>query len=234
MAGEMDSDRTCGGKDAVGSVSSGGGEGSEPVSVPTPDISDPDPQTRKIQAPTPRWESFATGGVNYTFEHLTDFEFICQDADGGDHAVLVSFTDHVFTRGGVDADRVVDAFPDCSRIPHGYLCPVRYQMSLRLPELIEHIARQKVWCLSGADRYGQVSVVDEQGVKQLYAVIFTLDRMKGRTQSLRMLIRSAHLCDRKPPDTFGEVKFSNLVKLRIENKHPSKNYGRSRKRPKMP
>jgi hypothetical protein len=49
-----------------------------------------------------------------------------------------------------------------------------------------------------------------------------------------MLVRSAYICDDEPPDTYGEVKFSNLVKLRVSGKHPRKVTDRGRKRPKMP
>lgn len=233
MAQESDGDQAVMAKD-VAIVTSDVSEAQEPVSVPQPKVSGLDPHTRKERVSVARWAPFTTGSVDYTFDHLADFEFTCEDSDGVERAVLVSFTDHVFTRDAVAADQVGDAFPGCSRTPRGYLCPVRHRMSLRLPELIERVTRQRVWCLSGHDRYAQISVEDDQGIKQLYAVIFTLDRLKGRTQVLQMLIRSAHICDRKTPDTFGEVRFTSLVKLRIENRHPKKISDRNRKRPKMP
>lgn len=201
--------------------------------MPSPVVTTPDPATRR-KAARPRWEPFDLGAVRYTFDHLGDFAFTCRDADGGEREVLVVFTDHVFTRNAEPGDRAGDAFPDCSRTPHGYVCPTRYRMSFQLPALIEQVAARKVWLLTGADRYAHLPVVDDHGRQMLYAVIFTLDRLKGREQPLVMRVRSAHLYDRKPPDTFGEVKFERLVKLRLENKHPPRINDRGRRRPRMP
>ena len=148
--------------------------------------------------------------------------------------MLVTFTDHVFTRDEVAGDLAASAFPNCSRTPRGYLCPDRYRLSSQLPGLISGLASQRVWNLTGEDRYAQVPIVDDQGVRRLYAIVFSLDRLKGLATDLRLTVRSAHICDRKPPDTFGEVRFSHLVKLRLERKHPKREYGGNRKRPKMP
>lgn len=223
---------------AIGTeVSEGASAAGQAVAVeimPVPAVATPDPGTRQRRAVKPKWPPFDVDGANYTFEHLADFSFTCRDSDGSERAVLVSFTDHVFTRDPEIGDLPAKAFPDCSRTPHGYVCPTRYRMSFQLPKLIEQVAAQKVWSLSGADRYAQVPVVDDQGTKLLYAIIFTLDRITGREEPLRMLIRSAHLCDRKAPDTFGEVRFAHLVKLRLERKHPNKNFNKGRKQPKMP
>lgn len=223
---------------AIGTeVSEGAAAAGQAVAVeimPVPAVAVPDPATRKPKAAEPRWEPFEVGEARYTFDHLVDFAFACQDADGTERGVLVVFTDHVFTRKPEPGDRPDDAFPGCSRTPRGYVCPTRYRMSFQLPKLIEQVAAQKVWLLTGSDRYAQLPVVDEQGKRMLYAVIFTLDRLKGREQHLLMKVRSAHLYDRKPPDTFGEVKFGRLVKLRLENKHPPRINDRGRKRPKMP
>jgi hypothetical protein len=233
MVQESDDDRVVTTKD-VELVASSLSEATDTTSVVQSEVDSSVPHTREERANAARWAPFTIGGVSYTFEHLADFEFTCQDSDGVDRTVLVSFSDHVFTRDALSSDQAGDAFPGCSRRPHGYVCSVRYRMSFRLPELIVRFARQKVWCLSGQDRYAQVSVQDDQGIEHLYAIIFTLDRLKGGTQALRMLIRSAHICDRKTPDTFGEVRFTNLVKLRIENRHPRKISDRGRRRPKRP
>lgn len=202
--------------------------------MPRPEEPVPDPATREADTVAPRWPPFSVDGITYGFEHLVDFTFACSDSGGVERKVSVSFTDHVFTRDTVAGDRPEDAFPGCSRTPTGHLCPVRYRMSSQLPALIERAVGSRVWMLTGNDRYAQVPVVDNQGAKLLYAIIFTLDPVKGLEHPLRMLIRSAHLCDRKPPDTFGEVRFPHLVKLRVQKQHPKRNHDRNRKRPKMP
>lgn len=73
---------------------------------------------------------------------------------------------------------------------------------------------------SGPVRPGAGGHEDEEA---LYAIIFTLDK-----------VRSAYLCREKAPDTFGEVKFKHLVRLRLENKHPARVYSAARKKPIMP
>ena len=148
--------------------------------------------------------------------------------------MLVTFTDHVFTRDEVVGDIVALAFPNCSRTPRGYLCPDRYRMSLHLPGLLAGLAYQRVWNLTGEDPYAQLPILDDRGIRRLYAIVFTLDRLKGLKTDLRLIVRSAYVCDRKPPDTFGEVRFAHLVRLRLERKHPKREYGDKRKRPKMP
>lgn len=202
--------------------------------MPAPEKAAPDPATRERRATEPKWPPFALGETVYSFDHLVDFAFTCKDSEGTERSVLVTFSDHVFTRKAESDDKPAEAFPECSRTPHGYVCPTRYRMSFQLPALIEKVAGQKVWLLTGDDRYAQIPVVDDEDRKLLYAVIFSLERNKGREYPLRMYVRSAHLYDRKPPDTFGEVKFAHLLKLRVANKHPPKNHDRGRKRPKMP
>lgn len=202
--------------------------------MPVPEAPAPDPATRQAKEVAPKWPPFALGSVTYSFDHLVDFAFTCRDSEGAERSVLVTFSDHVFTRKSEPGDLPGDAFPGCSRTPDGYVCQTRYRMSFQLPGLIERVAAQRVWLLTGDDRYAQIPVLDDEGKKLLYAVIFSLERNKGREHPLRMYVRSAHLYDRKPPDTFGEVKFAHLVRLRIANKHPPKNHDRGRKRPKMP
>lgn len=214
-----------------GSVSAG----LEAPSLPVPkETGEQDAAATQAPVQHPTWSTFTVRGVSYAFGHLVDFEFTCKDSDGADCLVLVTFTDHVFTRDPVPGDSNADAFPNCSRTPYGLVCPVRHRMSLRLRDIIEQVAGRKVWSLYAGDRYAQVPVLDDEGAEVLYAVIFSLDPFKGTKHHLRMLVRSAYVCDVEPPDTYGEVKFSNLVKLRMTNKHPRKVTDRGRKKPKMP
>ena len=208
-----------------------------PAETPTPVLAsapEPAPTRRARPSSKPLWSPFESDGQTYVFDHLVEFDFTCRDSDGVERAIQVVFTDHVFTRDPESDDQRADAFPGCSRTPFGMFCPDRHRMSHRLPELIESMAANRVWALTGEDRYAQIPVVDDEGRRLLYAVIFSLDRLKGDHRHLRMLVRSAHFCDRKPPDTFGEVKFAHLVKLRLGGKHPRKIFDRGRKRPKMP
>ncbi|WP_029004039.1 hypothetical protein [Azorhizobium doebereinerae] len=67
----------------------------------------------------------------------------------------------------------------------------------------------------------------------LFAVVFTLDKVSGLPVDLHLRVRSAYPCDRKVPDTFGQVRFRHLVTLRCEGRHPPKRHDRNRRRPKV-
>jgi hypothetical protein len=144
------------------------------------------------------------------------------DSAGQERRIIATFTDHVFTRDRLTSDVIEHAFPGCSR-GVGFVCSERHALSLQLPTLLPNICSSKVWNLTGADRYAQVQVVTHEDEEALYAIIFTLDK-----------VRSAYLCREKAPDTFGEVKFKHLVRLRLENKHPARVYSAARKKPIMP
>lgn len=125
------------------------------------------------------WPNFTLVSECYTFGHLVDFTFVCFDSSGTERSVLVTFTDHVFTRDEVAGDLAASAFPNCSRTPRGYLCPDRYRMSLQLPGLISGVASQRVWNLTGEDRYAQVPIVDDQGVRRLLRDRVQLGSVEG-------------------------------------------------------
>jgi hypothetical protein len=177
------------------------------------------------------WSDFIHGANTHSFTHLQEIYINVADSSGIDRAIIATFSDHVFTRDPEVGDEHAAAFPGCSRNP-GFFCPERYAFSLQLPTVVPLVCGSKVWCLTGADRYAQIPVVTQAGAEHLYAIIFTLDKIKGLPFDLHMQIRSAYPCTRKVPDTFGEVKFKHLARLRVENKHPKKNHERGRKVPK--
>jgi len=179
------------------------------------------------------WPDFTIAEVTHSFSHLQEVCFDVTDSSTTNRQVIATFSDHVFTRDAEDGDDQATVFPLCSRNP-GIFCSERYAFSLQLPTVVPLICGSKVWCLTGADRYAQLPVVTQDGVEHLYAIIFTLDRIRGLPFDLHMQIRSAYPCTRKVPDTFGEVKFKHLARLRVENKHPRKNHERGRKVPKKP
>ncbi len=154
------------------------------------------------------------------------------DSGAVSRRLVVTFSDHVFTRDAEPSDTSTGIFPGCSRNP-GYFCPARYEASLALRELINSFPNQITWMLSGNDRYAQLPLHTDTGQVRLYAIIFTLDRVTGIPFDLHMKIRSAYFCHTKAPDTFGSVKFKHLVRLRCENRHPKKIADRNRPRPRI-
>ncbi|MBD9447436.1 hypothetical protein [Rhizobium sp. RHZ01] len=179
------------------------------------------------------WPDFTLAETTYSFAHLAEQYLTVVDSAGQERRIIATFTDHVFTRDRLTSDVIEHAFPGCSR-GVGFVCSERHALSLQLPTLLPNICSSKVWNLTGADRYAQVPVVTHEDEEALYAIIFTLDKVKGLPFHLHLMVRSAYLCREKAPDTFGEVKFKHLVRLRLENKHPARVYSAGRKKPIMP
>jgi hypothetical protein len=68
----------------------------------------------------------------------------------------------------------------------------------------------------------------------LYAIVFSLDRVKGLPVDLHMRIETAYPCDKKPIETFGEVRFRHLVTLRMQRKSAGRLTNQDRRRPRVP
>lgn len=178
-----------------------------------------------------QWADFAFNGFVHSFAHLKEILIEAKDTAGVQRTIVVTYSDHVFTREVLPTDSHNAHFPGCSRNP-GSFCVHRYNMSLELPQLIPQIPTQKVWCLTGNDRYANIPIVMSGGSKISYAIIFTLDKIKGIANiDARMHIRSAYVIDTKPPDTFGETRFAHLLALRMIGQHPKRNYGAKRRKP---
>ncbi|WP_029004040.1 hypothetical protein [Azorhizobium doebereinerae] len=96
----------------------------------------------------PPWPPFTAGDRTYTFSHLDEFCFEMEDSAGRRRCLLVSFSDHVFTRDDVPPSARPIPFPGCSRSP-GYICDARYGFSLGLRPRIEGLPAAQVWLLSG-------------------------------------------------------------------------------------
>lgn len=180
----------------------------------------------------PSWPPLVVGDRICTFSHLDEFCFQMQDSAGRQRWLLVSFSDHVFTREDAPPTSAPVLFPGCSRDP-GYFCDERYAFSLGLRSRIEGLPEAQVWLLSGQDRFALIPQLDRDGRVTLFAVVFTLGKVSGLPADLHLRIRSAYPFDRRVPDTFGQVRFRHLVKLRCEGRHPPKRHDRGRLRPKI-
>lgn len=89
---------------------------------------------------------------------------------------------------------------------------------------LECIAAQKVWSLYAGDWYAQVPLLDDQGTEVLYPVIFSLDPFKGRSTTCACWCARRTSATTSPPDTYGEVKFSSRMKLRVSGEAPSEGH----------
>jgi hypothetical protein len=180
------------------------------------------------------WTPFVHAGITYGLSHLDEYEFSITDTDAHERRIAVTFSDHCFTRDQETSDDPALIYPGSSR-KNGVFCFHRYQHSLGIAAHIAHATEGKVWIASDYhETFAIVPVVDQAGRMHLYAIIFSLDRVKAQQIDLHMRIRSAYPCDQKPLATFGEIGFRRLVALRMKNKAPVRNNDQHRKRPRRP
>lgn len=181
------------------------------------------------------WSDYSSGESTFTFTHLTETYLLASDSLGNERRIIVTYQDHVFTRDPADGDTPQDAFPGAKRDPYGVFCPTRYRWSLLLPEVISRLPEQRIWSLRKDDRYAHIPIVTESGETILYSIVFSLEPVKRNIPyDFWIRVRTAYPCDDLPPDTFGEVRFSHLLMVRSQGKHPARNFSPHRKTPKMP
>lgn len=178
------------------------------------------------------WPRHFHEGVEYSLDHLNEYVVEIEDTSGARRRIVITFSDHVFTREPESTDDPAAVFPGSTRTPPGYFCTIRYQHSIRIRKLIEWSMHGIAWNLGGGNEsYAQIPTIDDCGQPLLYAIVFSLDRVTGKAVDLHMRVRSAYPCDRKVPATFGSVKFKHLVTLRIQGKRPKQITSARRKKP---
>ena len=179
------------------------------------------------------WSSFDVRGTTYTLDHLKEYAFTVSDSTGQRRTIAVTFRDHCFTRAPEHGDDRALYYPGSDRKP-GVFCFKRYRFSLDLVSHIERATAGKAWSLD-SENFAAVPVVDDAGQPMLYGIIFSLDRVKGLQEvDLHMRVETAYPIDEKELSTFGHVRFSHLVTLRMDNKRPKRVYDRHRQRPRNP
>lgn len=176
------------------------------------------------------WPDFTHQGTTFDLSHLSERQVEVTDSKKVLRRIAVTFSDHCFTRDPEAGDAPELRYIQSSR-HRGVFCFERYAHSLRLPEYIEQSIRRSVWIIRDGS-FAVVPVIDHRGVKTLYGVVFDLDRVTGLPVHLHMRIKTAYPCDESDIDTFGSVKFSVLVFLRMQGKNPKRIFDRHRKRPR--
>ena len=177
------------------------------------------------------WPDFSYQGRYYSLAHLDEYRFSIKDRQNIKRQVVVTFSDHCFTRKYAAGDDPALIYRDSSR-RRGCFSFDRYAHSLHLGTYIEQAWNGRVWNAGDGD-YSIVPTVTQDGVKLFYNIVFRLDVVTGLPFDLRMPIRTAHLREHRPPLTFGEVRFRNLIMLRMQKKHPRKIWDGTRKTPKL-
>ena len=179
------------------------------------------------------WKSFAHDGLEYDLTHLNEHEIQVLDSTNLERRIAVTYSDHCFTRDRQLGDDPALTYPDSSRISSCFSFE-RHQHSLSLPKHINSIATSKAWNVDGQHFALLPPVINSDGDKVYYAIMFSLDPLKGLPIHLHMRIQTAHpRIAGSTINTYGFVSFPLLVSLRCQSKHPKKIYDRNRKRPNL-
>ncbi len=177
------------------------------------------------------WPPFVYQGTTYDLSHLDEYQLSVRDSADIDRVIAVTFTDHCFTAKPEAGDDPELVYPGSSRQP-GHFAFARYQLSLDLARLIEQATHGKVWNVKG-ENVAAVPTVNHAGNQILYAIVFSLDPVKGLPVDLHMRVESAYPATEKSLVTFGSVRFHHLVALRMERKRPKQITDQRRKVPKV-
>ena len=182
----------------------------------------------------PPWRPFEFEGTSYDLSHLNEYSLTAEDSLGEKRIILVTFSDHCFTRKSEPGDQASLQYQG-ARQREGVFCFLRYRHSL---SLIEHLARAKtgtVWNVAGQN-LAVLPTITQDGQPLHYAIVFNLIPLKGRhPYHLYMDVVSAYPCDAsKEFVTFGDVGFKKLIGVKMARKQLPKNTGSNRRRPSPP
>jgi hypothetical protein len=177
------------------------------------------------------WPAFVYQGQDYDLTHLDEYEIKAADSTGVSRRIAISFSDHCFTREPNSGDDPALRYHASTR-PVGYFCLERYQLSLSLGQHLAQALQGKVWITEG-ENFAAIPTIDQQGNKIFYGVVFSLDRVKKLPVDLDMRVRTAYPCNNKEIMTYGNVRFSHLISLRMQGKRPNRNVQRHRPRPRL-
>ncbi|MFN6254385.1 MAG: hypothetical protein ACK4Y5_20245 [Acetobacteraceae bacterium] len=181
-----------------------------------------------------RWSDFTNISTRevLSLSHLNDFSITVNvgSEESEIHVkIAVSFSDHCFTRERRNGDPYYLNFPNCSR-RDGVFCIERYNLSITIRDHIVYFSKGDAWIIDG-DNCAILPVVESNGEKCFYAIVFSLEKVKGLPFELHMRVKSAYKCDRGPPAIYGTVKFRRLAQLTLEGKRASRVSAHNRKRP---
>jgi len=173
------------------------------------------------------WPEFVYQNEKYSFSHLREYELSVEDSSGVVRIIAVTFSDHCFTRGrepGDDLDLTYKGSDGRS------FCFERYKLTFDLVKHIENAVASLVWNVDG-DNFAVVPAVTQSGQRILYGIVFSLDPVKGLPVKLHMRVKSAYPVDKKPLITYGFIRFRYLITVRMQNRRPTRNLSKHRKRP---
>lgn len=168
------------------------------------------------QPPPEATFSLAVDGEAVDFTHLEPFTFTCVTEGRPDGAVIsVSFSNHCFTESFVPEAHEGRPTMRDDRGRERAFCPVRYGLSLRLPELVRALPAGQVFQTPEAN-YVRVQLDD--GLE--YRMYFNIRRAPpGSDHHLRMFVESAYPPDGRALATrrMQKVRFKLVVDKLLKN-----------------
>lgn len=159
-------------------------------------------------------------GREYSLTHLTARSIHCPcDKIGRPILIYVHFTPHCYTKS-FDPDQHDGSEILCSDSPerHRVFCPIRYELSPRLPDLIDNIVTARVHQTSVQRNYVYVIPLDIGD--QVYEIYFMLQRAAAEDGAdLRLTVESAYSVDTPTPRKKrpNEIRFKVLALKVLQN-----------------
>lgn len=169
------------------------------------------------------WKYIDFEGQRYDLSHLQDFQFevVRPPSDKGagwSIKIDVTFSWHCYTRAPGKTETVkIQTQGKEQRC----FCPVRFEHSKRLPEIIQDLSERKI-LQTGKGNYITIEVVDHDGKVIDYEIYFDL-RKQGRKQPLKLVVESAYL--REPSaETTRQKRKRQPIRFRVlvHNTHHGK------------
>jgi hypothetical protein len=178
------------------------------------------------------WVPFRYQEQTYALDHLDEYVFTAIDSEKIRRNIIVSFSDHCFTRRPEVGDDPALVYPQSDRRP-GHFCFERYELSLDLKGYIDRATTGKVY-LSEAENLAIINTTTSSGLPVYYGIFFNLDRAARNIPAhLHMRIRTAFPFTTNQPVTHGDIRFSHLMTLRMRREFPKRFIGGSRRWPDL-
>ena len=173
----------------------------------------------------PYFDTVITGQKTYDLSHLEPFTFRFHSVMAKKELrIRVRYTNHCFTRKLLpeETDRELPIFDTHTERPRIF-CPIRYELSKGIKELIENINNEKTVVSQTAARRNWVYSIKIENPEGPYHVFFEIKKTSAeykKHQDLNMVIESAYHEDpvEGPPNIVGSMSLYILCGKVYTNK----------------
>jgi hypothetical protein len=110
--------------------------------------------TKKFLIQKP-WPPFIYGGKTFDLSHLNERVSYAVDSSKKKRTIIITFSDHCFTRRPKGEGDRAPPYPNCSR-KDGRFCSERYELSTKLNDHIDFSSLRDVWNTGHDEHYAIV------------------------------------------------------------------------------